>query len=205
MPRMDLVSAPVHAQTAAFERMVMSNPMIAAIVERMPLLALPGCYLTAGALFQTVWNCLSGRDPGAGIRDYDLNYFDDTDLSWDAEDAIIRRADALFADLNGTIEVRNEARVHLWYEAKFGVPCPPYRSTEAAILSFPSMSACLGIRPGQAGLEIFAPNGFGDLFALRTRPNPVLAPQTVYEAKVARWRLEWPGLDVFPWPTRTAA
>lgn len=198
---MDLVSAPVAVQVRAFERMVMRNPVIATVVERMPVLGLPGCYLAAGALFQTVWNCLSGRDPGAGIRDYDVNYFDGTDLSWNAEDEVIRRADNLFHGLDVVVEVRNEARVHLWYEATFGVPCPPFSSTEAAIASFPSTSSCLGIRTEDGELQVYAPYGFTDLFALRTRPNPVLAPRQVYEAKTARWRQEWPALQVLPWPT----
>ena len=41
--------------------------------------------------------------------------------------------------------------------------------------------------------------GFADLFALRTRPNPVLAPREVYEAKTARWQAQWPELEVMPW------
>jgi uncharacterized protein len=129
----DLASAPVPVQLAAFERMVMTNPVIATIVDRLPQLDVPGCYLTAGALFQTVWNCMSDRDPRTGIDDYDINYFDDADLGWEAEDKVISRAAELFADLDARIEVRNEARVHLWYEDNFGVSCPRYDSTEAAI------------------------------------------------------------------------
>lgn len=196
---MDLADAPVSTQLAAFERMVLSNPVIAAIVERMPRLDVPGCYLAAGALFQTVWNGLDGRDPRAGINDYDVNYFDDRDLGWRAEDRVIQRARVLFGDLDADVEVRNEARVHLWYEAKFGVACPPYRSTEEAIRSFPNTSSCFGIRPGDDGLVVFAPYGFADLFGMRARPNPVLAPRAVYEAKTARWRTQWPGLSVLPW------
>jgi uncharacterized protein len=197
----DLAFAPVAEQAAAFERLVLGNPVVAAIIERTPHLGLPACYLAAGALFQTVWNALTGRDPQAGIRDYDLAYFDDRDLGWDAEDRAIRRAAGMLGDLRADIEVRNEARVHLWYEERFGVPCPPYRSTEAAIASFPSTSSCFGVRPGANALVVFAPYGFSDLFAMRTRPNPVLAPRAVYEAKTARWRAEWPDLEVLPWPS----
>ena len=32
------------------------------------------------------------------------------------------------------------------------------------------------------------------------RPNPVLAPRTVYDAKTARWKHQWPTLTVLPWP-----
>jgi hypothetical protein len=126
--------------------MVMSNSIIATIVERMPRLELPDCYLAAGALYQTVWHRLCGRDPNAGVEDYDINYFDATDLSWGAEAAAIRRGAELLGDLHVTLDIRNEARVHLWYEEKFGVPCPPYPSTEAAIATFPSTSAAFGIR-----------------------------------------------------------
>lgn len=195
-----LATAPVAVQLAAFERMVLSNPVVAAVLHRLPALQVPGCYLAAGALFQTVWNCLTGRDPQAGIKDYDVNYHDDSDLSWDAEDQVITRAAALFTDLPATVEVRNEARVHLWYEETFGVPCPPYPSTEAAIASFPNTSSCFGVRTNAADLEVYAPYGFTDVFALRARPNPVLAPRAVYEAKTARWRRQWPELTVLPWP-----
>jgi len=201
----DLAAAPLDVQLRAFTGMVLSNPVVGALVERLPQLGAPGCYLAAGAVFQTVWNCLSGRDPGEGIKDYDVNYHDDRDLSWDAEDVVIRRAAELFADLEPVVEVRNEARVHLWYEAKFGVPCPPYPSTEAAIASFPNTSSCFGIRPGPRGPEVCAPYGFTDLFAMRTRPNPVQAPRHVYETKVARWRTQWPQLSVLPWPEPPAA
>ncbi len=85
-------------QLKTFERMVMANPVVATIVQRIPELRLPDCWLAAGSLFQTVWNTLSGRDLQAGILDYDINYFDASDLSWDAEDRAIRRATDLFAD-----------------------------------------------------------------------------------------------------------
>jgi hypothetical protein len=198
--KVDLSSAPIDVQADAFERMVLSNPVVATILDRLPQLRLPDCYLAAGALFQTVWNCLTHQAPTAGIKDYDINYFDSSDTSWDAEDTVIRRTIALFRDLRAEIEVRNEARVHLWYEAKYGVPCPPYTSTAAAISSFPNASSCFGVRPGAGRLEIYAPFGFSDLFALRTRPNPVLAPRSVYEAKTSRWRQEWPQLQILPWP-----
>jgi hypothetical protein len=175
---------------------------------------LPGWYLTAGCLFQTVWNVLDGHEPGRGIRDYDLFYFDDRDLSWDAEDAVIRRWAALGLDADigpgpghrqehgsgVTVEVRNEARVHLWYEQHFGVPCTPFRSSEDAISRFAATACCVGIRRESGVDSVWAPFGFDDLFGFVLRPNPVQAPRDVYEAKAARWRELWPRLEVLPWP-----
>ena len=46
---------------------------------------------------------------------------------------MIRRCAAAFADLGAEVEVRNQARVHLWYEDHFGVPCAPLPSSAAAV------------------------------------------------------------------------
>src|SRR5690349_9216096 len=101
---------------------LLTNRIVGTILQRMPELGLQDWYLTAVGVFQTIWNVMTGRDPEAGVKDYDVFYFDSLDLSYEAEDAVIRRAQQLFSDIPATIEVRNEARVHLWYEQKFGVP-----------------------------------------------------------------------------------
>ncbi|MBA9054477.1 hypothetical protein HDA42_003655 [Streptomyces costaricanus] len=73
------------------------NEVLVEVLGRAAGMRLPGWYLTAGCLFQTVWNVVTGRPPGRGIKDYDLFYFDDTDLSWEAEDAVIRAGREVFA------------------------------------------------------------------------------------------------------------
>ena len=144
---------------------------------------------------------IDGRDPTAGIGDYDLFYFDNTDLSWDAEDVVIRMAAELFSDVHGHIEVRNEARVHLWYEQHFGVPAEPFTSTADAVDHFPSTTSCFAVtQDAHRRLQVYAPHSYDDLLAQRLRPNPRLAPREVYERKAARWTTEWPGLIVDPWP-----
>jgi hypothetical protein len=170
------------------------------VLRRAETLSLPHWNLTSGCLFQTVWNVLDGHAPTRGIRDYDLFYFDDSDLSWDAEDVVIKRASDVFADCGGDVEVRNEARVHLWYEAKFGVPCVPFSSTEAAIDRFVATACCVGIRLTNGEPSLYAPFGVDDLLNFVLRPNPVLATRSVYEAKASRWTQLWPRLTVLDWP-----
>jgi hypothetical protein len=107
----------------------------------------------------------------------------------------------VFRDVPAEVEIRNEARVHLWYEKRFGVPCAPYTSTEQAIDSFPATTCCLGVRLEASGQwRSYAPHGFGDVFNLVVRPNPVQAPRRIYEAKAKRWLEHWPELTVLPWP-----
>lgn len=202
-PRAGLVLATADddTQRQAFVDLVMRNPVIAEGLDRLAGVALPGWYLTAGALFQTVWNGLAERDPTAGIRDYDVFYFDDTDLSYAAEDAAIRAVEDAWAGLPGRVETRNEARVHLWYGEKFGVPAVRFTSTEDAVDHFAATACCLAVRLEPDGeRRVYTPHGFSDLFAGIIRPNPVLAPRHVYETKAARWQAEWPWLTVLPWP-----
>jgi hypothetical protein len=192
---------PVDEQVAALQRVLSENDVLVDVLTRAASLDLPGWYLTAGCVFQTVWNSVTGRPPTNGIADYDLFYFDATDFSWAAEDAVIQSARQAFAGLPAEVEVRNEARVHLWYEQRFGVPCPPYSSTEAAIDSFAATTCCLGVRLEPDGhWRVYAPHGLADVFNLVIRPNPVLAPRAVYQAKTSRWCREWPELTVLPWP-----
>ena len=47
-----------------------------------------------GAVYQPVLNHLTSRPLDYGIKDFDLAYFDSSDLSYEAEDAIIRRVRA---------------------------------------------------------------------------------------------------------------
>ncbi|MFK0156873.1 nucleotidyltransferase family protein [Streptomyces sp. NPDC090493] len=193
---------PLDEQLDCLRETLSRNEVLTEVLARTATLGLPGWYVTAGCLFQTVWNVATGRPPTRGIKDYDVFYFDVGDLSWEAEDAAIKAGREVFSGLPAEVEIRNEARVHLWYEDKFGVACPPYKSTEAAIDSFAATTCCLGVRAEADGKwRVYAPHGLSDVFNLVVRPNPVLAPRSVYEAKAARWLEQWPELTVLEWPS----
>jgi uncharacterized protein len=167
------------------------------VLETARALALPDHMLLSGAVYQPVLNHLTGRDPGYGIRDYDLGYFDASDLSYEAEDMVIRRVAAAFDEpLRSQVEVRNQARVHLWFEAHFGEPYTPVGSTAEAIGRFASTISAIGVRlePDDA-LHIEAPFGLADLFALRLRPNTARATPNFARA-TASVRRRWPELLV---------
>jgi hypothetical protein len=182
-----------------FLEIVLADPTVAAVLQRAPGLGADNWWLTAGILFQTVWNGLTGRLPGTGIRDADLFYFDE-DTSWEAEDAVIRAGATLFHDLPVPVEIRNEARVHLWYAERFGTPAPAFADCADAIDSFAATCCALGVSTDAAGRPlVYAPFGYDDLFAMVVRPNPRLAPRHVYEAKAERWLELWPELTVLPW------
>jgi hypothetical protein len=108
-------------------------------------------------------------------------------VSWEAEDAVIRRVGERFGPLGEVVEVRNQARVHLWYEQKFGRPCPAHPNSESAIDAFAATACCFGVRlDANQRMRVYAPHAFADLFSLVLRPNPVLAPRGPVEQRMAR-------------------
>jgi hypothetical protein len=182
------------------DTLLRSNPVVDAVLERLPALRLPDWYLGAGAVAQTVWNAAHGFPADHAIEDYDVVYFDASDLGADGERAVGDRVDAALADLGAAVDVTNEARVHLWYEGRFGVPLAPYRSTAEAIATWPATATAVGVRPrAGGGLEVCAPFGLDDLLHLVVRPNPVLVPEAVYRAKAERWKATWPRLTALDW------
>jgi uncharacterized protein len=188
----------VHARE--LEERLRTNPVVAAVLDRVPALGLPDWYLGAGAVAQTVWNAAHGFAPDHGIKDLDVAYFDASDLSAGAERAVGERVAGALADVGARVDVTNEARVHLWYEDGFGVPLAPYRSAEDAIATWPTTATAVGVRPAPGGrLTVCAPFGLEDLFGLVVRPNTALVPEAVYREKAGRWKATWPHLTVLDW------
>ena len=151
-----------------------SAPMLMRVLSVARHLCLPDWLVFSGAVYQPVLNQLTGRPLDYGIKDYDLAYFDPSDLSYEAENAVIRRVKAAFDEpLRAMVEVRNQARVHLWFEAKFGEPYAPLSCTAEALERFASATFAVGVRlESDDRLHIEAPFGLADLFALRVAPNP---------------------------------
>ena len=182
--------------TDTFLALALRNPVNAAITDELFQLALPDAWIVAGCLVQSVWNALTGRAVDHGINDYDVFYFA-PDTSWQAEDAVIRELQNRLARLGVAIEARNQARVHLWYPQKHGLPYPALRSSTEGIDRFLTKNTQLGIRRADEGHDVYAPNGFDDIARLIVRPNP--GPNfsaANYAAKAARWKRLWPELTV---------
>jgi uncharacterized protein len=190
--------------TDEFLAAVLRNPVNEIIAGELFRIALPDAWIVSGCLVQTAWNVLTKRGVDHGIDDYDIFYFD-SDTSWQAEDAVIRELqDRLarqdrFANLSTKVEVRNQARVHLWYPEKHGLPYPALESSSDGIDRFLTKNTQVGIRRTQGGYDVYAPNGFDDIAGMIVRPNP--GPNfsaANYAAKAARWKRLWPELTVLP-------
>ena len=104
-----------------FEAILRAAPQLMQVLCKARELDLPDWLVMSGAVYQPVLNHLTGRSVDHGLKDYDLGYFDASDISYEAEDVVIRRVSAAFDEpLRSLVEVRNQARVHVWFEGKYG-------------------------------------------------------------------------------------
>lgn len=192
---------PHETQRDELERIVRSAPLLMDVLVGLREDGLPDHLLVAGAIYNLVWNRLTGRDDPTGINDIDVFYYDASDLSWDAEDLVIQRLATRFAHLPLPVQVRNQARVHLWFPQKFGTPFSPLTSSAEMLGRYASKTHSVGTRlNADETMTIVAPFGLDDIFSMRIVPNPALANKKAHEAKAARAQSMWPEVTVLPWP-----
>lgn len=173
-----------------------ADPDIMAVLNAMRTFDAPDLWLVSGAIFQTVWNVLDGYERGHGILDYDLLYFD-PDTSEEAEDRWIKYAAGHFAFTARPVQLRNQARVHLWYPQKFGMPYPKLQTTTDGVDQFLIQASVVAVsRPHRTAPDIHAPLGFDDIFDRVLRPNPLWKgpPRPQYMEKAKRYMRDWPSL-----------
>lgn len=187
-------------QAAALEDVVRAEPVLMEVLVHARDLQLPDCWLVSGAIYNSVWNSLTGRPSMTGIKDIDLFYVDDADLSYEAEDAVIQRAAPVFGHLPLPVEIRNQARVHLWYEGHFGAPYAPLRSSREGIDRFATTAHSVGVQLNDLGdLRVYAPYGLDEMFSFRLTPNRVNDNRRTHETKAARALTIWPEIVVERW------
>ncbi|MBO9502839.1 nucleotidyltransferase family protein [Brevundimonas sp. A19_0] len=182
---------------ARLEAIVRADPNLMTVLEGVRAEGLSDWLIFSGAVYQSVWNHLTGRPAGHGIKDFDVGYFD-PDYSWDAEDAVIRRVAARFDEpLRSRVEVRNQRRVSEWFPAKFGQPWPPVGATAEALSRFVAPAFAVGVRlEPDDRLTVEAPFGLGDMFAMVLRPNPTRPLAADWDRVVDKLVARWPELKV---------
>lgn len=192
--------APSALQHAVLEKIVRADPVLMSALKAARQMAFTDWMVVSGAIYNTVWNHLTGRPSMHGVKDIDLFYCDGSDLSYEAEDRVIADGARLFAGLPVPVEIRNQARVHLWYESHFGTPCSPIASCSASLERFASLTHAVGVYlDANDTVRIEAPFGLEPIFAFRLVPNRATHNRTTHELKAARQIRYWPELEVVPW------
>ena len=183
---------------ARLVEIVRADPGLMHVLTGIRSQRLPDWRVFSGAVYQSVWNALTGRPAGYGVRDYDVGYYD-PDTSWDAEDVIIKRVAASFEEpFRSMVEVRNQARVPIWFPAHFGEPYDPLSGTDEALARFVAPAFAVGVRLElDDAISVAAPLGLEDMFALTLRPNPNRPMARDWARVIEKARARWPELSVF--------
>ena len=194
----DGLNKDISTQINVLENIVMLNSNLKEILIKSKELNITDYYIGAGCIAQTVWNFLYDNPIDYGISDIDFVYFD-LNLEESAENLMAQRVNTLFSDIKIPIDVKNEARVHLWYENHFGYKIEPYNSLEESINTWPTTATSIGVRIEEDRLRVYAPFGLNDLFGGIVWANKVQITEEIYNNKVNKWHNKWPNLTIIPW------
>lgn len=180
--------------------LVLGSDWLHNVVALVAALGLPDCWVGAGAVRDLVWDTKfgDGFDP-AHIADVNVVFFDPLDPSAAHEHDIERRLREREPSVDW--DVKNQARVHLWYEARFGQAAEPLTSTTDGISTWPEIATAVAVRlRSDGGLDIAAPLGLDDLLDGVWRRNPVRVTDAEYHARIERKQphRRWPGVVVLP-------
>ncbi len=199
MPHLRFAHQPDAVQRDALINVVRACPPLMVAFNQARIFALPDWWIVSGAIYNQVWNHLTGKPDLYGVKDIDLFYFD-PDTSYISEDRIIQRATTHF-DTMRPIEVRNQARVHLWYKDHFGQDYDPLIKTTDGIDNFACKTHAVGMRlNADDSFDIYAPFGLNDVFDFRLTPHTKRDNRATHLAKGRRQMALWPELTFVPWP-----
>lgn len=158
----------------------------------------PVCYIGAGAIRDCVWDRMSGNYGDTEVKDIDVVYFDPSNLSAQQESRI---TDELLKIAPGEKwDVKNQARVHLWFEKSFGYRVEPLSSIEDAVATWPEYASAIATRlKDDDSLELIAPYSLDDLLGMKVRRNPVRVTVEKYRERIAgkNYPKRWPKVKVY--------
>ena len=188
----------LNEQLKDLEEILFKNETLKEVLRRLEKSNLKNYYVGAGCINQTVFNYLHGFKIDDNINDYDIVYYDE-DTSYEKEDIVIKYVEALLSDLNIKLDIKNEARVHLWYNKNYNENRKPYVSLEEAIARWGTTITCIGVRLEEGNIIVDAPYGLNDLFNMIIRPVKIDFTEADYIKKVNKWKKNWPKLTIMPW------
>ncbi|TQR27713.1 hypothetical protein C7Y47_22885 [Lysinibacillus sphaericus] len=107
-------------------RTISKSEPITKVLQTLKELNLPfEYYIGAGRITNTIWNDISGYPIEYGISDIDIVYYDEYNMESDSEKKLKDKLESKLWNFQFDFDVKNQARVHLWYESKFGFPSNP--------------------------------------------------------------------------------
>ena len=189
---------PLDEQLEIFENILLQNETLKEILVRLQETSLENYYIGAGSINQTIFNYYHDNKLDFGINDYDIVYFD-RDTSYEKEDEIIKEVEEKLNGIDAKFDIKNEARVHIWYSEKYHTKKEAYTSVENAVSRWGTTVTCVGVRLEKDKLKVFAPYGLNDIFNMIIKPVKCDSTKEQYDARCKKWKEKWPKLEIVSW------
>lgn len=160
-------------------------------LEQVKALGLNDWYIAAGYVRNRVWDHLHGIDGEPALADVDVIHFDATDLCEETDRMCEAALRAARPDRNWS--VKNQARMHVRNHHE------PYVDVADAMKRWPETATAVGITLTDEGnLDVIAPHGLADLFALVLRQSPCCGNQTLFLERIRtkKWKDRWHRLQI---------
>lgn len=177
--------------------LIAADPWRKRVLRAVRALGLPDCWVGAGFVRALVWDCLHDYSEPTPLDDIDVIYYDaertDQAMERQQEEQLAAQWPA---DLRSVPwSVKNQARMHI----RNGDA--PYKNTADALCHWLETPTAVAVRMDDEGmLELLAPLGVDDLFAMRIAPTPHAQKRRLdaYRERVLSkpWARQWPKLEV---------
>lgn len=189
-------------QNDMFIKIIKMNKELMKILNYIEELKLPNFYIAAGSVFQTIWNYLDNKPLTNDIKDIDIIYYDNNNLTKEdekkLEDKIIDHFNKL--GMNYEFDVHNEARMHLWKKENENKNVDQYINSEDAIDKWIATVHAIGITKENNTIKVYAPYGLSDIFSKTIRPIKHSAnSKELYDKKVDSWSSRFNNLTIIEW------
>jgi hypothetical protein len=184
------------SQYQELERIVTRSRWFMSALQAVRSLELHSWCIGAGALRNLVWDELHGYKQASALADVDVAYFD-ANVASDQDEKLQQLLQARQPSMPW--EVTNQAFVHTWFERYFGHPVSPLHSLTEAVATWPEFATSVGISlDDNDQIEIIAPHGLEDIFAMRVQHNPSRASLETYRSRVEQKQYvrRWPRVTV---------
>lgn len=194
--RSQRINVPPSEWAATVKRLMLEDPDASKAVQAAIQLEIPSWAIGGGVVRNITWDFIFQASEKTAHNDIDLVYHD-PDLS-ETKEASIEKA---VQDVTGNagVQVRNQARVHLWYARRFGHEISPVVDIDDAISRFPETCTSVAVTGTSVDrLRVLAPCGLTDLFAGVLRRNSRQVSVEYFRERVRAKRITdtWPGVSV---------
>lgn len=193
----------INKQLETFLYILKQNKNLMVMLDYISELNLPNFYIAAGSVFKTIWNYYDVRDLNFGIKDIDVIYYNNDDLSVekDIEYYNLINKYAKSKNIEYEIDVSNEARMHLWQmKHNQGKKIEQYQNSEDAISKWIATVHAIGITKENDEIKVYAPYGLSDIFSKTIRPiKHENNSKELYDKKVKSWNKRFKDLNIIKW------